>query len=452
MKRALILLLIAAIIIPPLAKAGTVYDLTNQLAPAGTPGIAHQSLRCNMTPQKRFTILGDNRTTTASMMMYQKATWPSGAFDSLLDIDGAAGAGSLNAATPSMIHNLGETLFVDMVVDAGPQTHSRYTNFTFVSRDTLPNTNPTTARIAGSWYLPGDSMIVIGDKDLATDSSELFISNGTVGASTVWTDIYHGTRIANAGLFIQVYDGVGQSRYALKFNLNTNDILIVDRINGVTTVSTDITGGAGDLQTPGYWAGWICHVKADTFVAIYQKGLTGTKGLFERPFYVTWSGTTPTGVGFNASEQTLIASGSFPDSLRTCPTASFVYNQSDTGHFFYRLGTTKQVDGVYRATTFDGGRTLQAAVKEIDTSEVTVDKFWSLQAPPHIASDAGTQFLGLAFGDSVTSAGSAHLLAWTDTLQYAAAPVTVNQVYLNSNVNAQRWGSKTEVGGVINKK
>lgn len=451
MKFAFIILLLALLVFPTMAMAGTVYDLTNQLAPAGTPGIGHQSLRCNMTPLGKFTVLADNRTTTASMMMYQKTSWPSGAFDSLLDIDGAAGAGSLNATLPSMIHNLGETLFVDMVVDAGPQTHSRYTNFTFVSRDTLPNTNPSTSRIAGSWYLPGDSMIVIGDKDLATDSSELFISNGTVGSGTVWTDFYHATRIANAGLFIPIYDGAGQSRYALKFNLNTSDILIVDRINGVTTVSTDITSGFGDLITPGYWAGWICHVKADTFVAIYQKGLTGTKGLFARPFYITWTGTTPTGVGFNASEQTLVASGSFPDSLRSCPTGSFVYNQSDTGHIFYALGTTKQVEGVYRATTYDGGRTFQSAVKEIDTSEVAPDKFWSLQAPPHIRSDAGTQLLGLAFADSVTTAGSSHLFAWTDTLQYAAAASTESPIAKNSNAGLKRKASK-DGGSAKNRK
>lgn len=436
MKKLLILLILWTSV-----QAGTVYDLTDQLSPAGTPGLARQGHKVTMTPLHRFTILADNRTTTSSMMMYSKVTW-SAAFDSLLDIDGAAGAGSIDATFPSMIHSLGETLFVDITDDGGPQTHTRYTDFTFVARDTVTTLIPTTARIVGSWYLAGDSMIVVTDEDLATDSTTLQLSNGQIAAGTVWTEITNDARVANAGVFIPVYDGVGQSRYGVKFNMNTDDVIVYDRLNGETVVSTAITGVA--LTALGYAAADMIHLAGDTFLVAYQKGLTSTKGLYVRPFYITWTGTTPTGVGFNDTEAEIIADAAVADSFRVCPALSGIHGRADSAYIWFRHGTTRDPEGVYRAFTADGGRNWGAAVKEIDTSEVYDDfKFWMLQAPPDLASSAGVQYLGLAFSDSVTTSGSAHLYAWTDTLYNVAAPAPTGTRYINSAITTQYLNNKT---------
>lgn len=421
-------------------QAGTVYDLTDQLSPAGAPGLARQGHKVTMTPNHRLVILADNRTTTSSMMMYSKITW-SAAFDSLLDIDGAAGAGSINATFPSMIHSIGETLFVDMVVDAGVQTISRYNNFTFVARDTVTGTIPATSRIAGSIYLAGDSIIVVIDHDLATDSTTLQLSNGAIAAGGVWTEITNDARVANAGVFIPVYGGVGQSRYGVKFNMNTDDVIVYDRLNGETVVSTAITGVA--LTSLGYAAADMIHLAGDTFLVVYQKGLTGTKGLYVRPFYITWSGTTPTGVGYNDTETQIIADASVADSFRTCPALSGIHGRADSAYLWFRHGTTRDPEGVYRVFTSDGGRNWGAAVKEIDTSETTNDKFWMLQAPQDLASSAGVQYLGLAFSDSATASGSAHLYAWTDTLYNPAAPAPTGTRYINSKVTTQYINTKT---------
>lgn len=421
------------------ASAGTVYDLTDQLSPAGTPGLDKRSKKVTMTPLHRFTIGADNRTTGSSWMLYSKVTW-SAAFDSLLDIDGAAGAGSIDASLPSMLHSLGESLFVDLVDDGGVQTHTRYTDFTLVARDTVTALIPSTARIAGSWYVEGDSMIVVTDEDLATDSTTMQLSNGQIAAGTVWTEIANDARVANAGVFLPVYGGVGQSRYAVKFNMNTDDVIVYDRINGATTVSTAITGIA--LTALGYAAADMIHLAGDTFLVAYQKGLTSTKGLYVRPFHITWSGTTPTGVGYNDTETEIIADAAVADSFRTCPALSGIHSRADSAYLWFRHGSTRDPEGVYRAFTADGGRSWGAAVKEIDTSETTDDKFWMLQAPPDLASISGVQYLGLAFSDSVTTSGSAHLYAWTDTLYNpVVASDDAQTKYINSATMRQRVNS-----------
>ena len=316
-----------------------------------------------------------------------------------------------------------------------------------------PATTNTTAGSRPGIVKVGNKLLVTTDIENATaDSSEVKISDATWDASTTsWTHISQRTPIVGGGLRVPMDSTTNMKGAVMMIDMNAEDVYMADSSGISSAIEAALT--STDRQTPGFHRFWALPWGVrDSFLVFWQADATTNTALLARPGHLVYGGSgSATSIAWDTTaEITVLADGVLADNWFGAPSAVW-FPGTDSGMFMFRQNNSTNVDLVGKLISRDG-KTFGADTVLHAGSTGSQNK-WGVNVTPRAFISGANKRFAVAYQDSLASGicNVRVLLVNYDTGTPAGA-ASANQVYLNDNRNPQRWGSKTEAAGVLNKK